>query len=285
MHARPALLAALSLAALAACERSPSAPLQRDEAIVAATNKSPVGLLPLDTQNQYPNVGLLIFDVGGAPAWRCSGTLIAPRVVLTAGHCTSGATGGRIWFDQNVEAGRPANGYPFGGPASYEFASVSTHPSYVDGNFAAYDVGVVILDEAPPSSLNTFPQLATANSLDLLAIRRGLQDQSFTMAGYGVSRIQPERVSLLARHYGVMQLIGTSSALSGAESSIILTDNPGRGTGGGGICFGDSGGPIFYKGKIAAINSFAMNSNCVGVAGGYRIDKADDLAFIGKFLN
>jgi len=43
----------------------------------------------LDGHN-HPYVGMLIFDVGGEPALLCSGALIAPTVVLTAGHCTSG---------------------------------------------------------------------------------------------------------------------------------------------------------------------------------------------------
>ena len=42
----------------------------------AITNGQPDG-------DNHPYVGLLIFDVGGVPAWRCSGALIAPDVVLT----------------------------------------------------------------------------------------------------------------------------------------------------------------------------------------------------------
>ena len=75
----------------------------------------------------HPHVGLMVFDVDGAPAWRCSGTLLSPTVMLTAGHCTFGTSGGRVWFEADVESGIPGNGYPFGGvPASSSKPSTPT---------------------------------------------------------------------------------------------------------------------------------------------------------------
>jgi len=56
----------------------------------AITNGQPDG-------DAHPYVGLLVFDdAPGHPAWRCSGSLIAPNVVLTAGHCTDGAVAARV---------------------------------------------------------------------------------------------------------------------------------------------------------------------------------------------
>ena len=52
---------------------------------------------------RHPYVGLLVFDSApGTPGWRCSGALISPTVVLTAGHCTDGAVAARIWMDEDV---------------------------------------------------------------------------------------------------------------------------------------------------------------------------------------
>lgn len=53
----------------------------------------------------------------------------------------------------------------------------------------------------------------------------------------------------------------------------------------GGTCFGDSGGPMLLGDSdvIVGVNSFGLNGNCAGVGGAYRIDQADDLAFIGSF--
>jgi hypothetical protein len=60
----------------------------------AITNGQPDG-------DNHPYVALLVFGEetpdGFVPWWRCSGALIAPDVILTAGHCTEGATGARVW--------------------------------------------------------------------------------------------------------------------------------------------------------------------------------------------
>jgi secreted trypsin-like serine protease len=235
--------------------------------------------------DDHPHVGLLVFDVGGSPAWRCSGTLLSPTVMLTAGHCTFGTSGGRVWFEPDVGAGRPDNGYPFGGGTSIEFVEIYTHPDYIDAAFYLYDVGVVILSE--PVYLNTYGTLADIGLLDRLAVRRGQQDQSFTVVGYGLQSVVPSLQADLVRYQGSVQLIdvrGTAGIPAGTSASF--TNNPGKGNGSGGTCFGDSGGPIFYGDSniIAAVTSYGLNANCAGTGGGYRVDTVDDQAFINQFL-
>jgi hypothetical protein len=38
--------------------------------------------------NGHPDVVLVLMEVNGVPAFRCSGTLLSPTIVVTAGHCT-----------------------------------------------------------------------------------------------------------------------------------------------------------------------------------------------------
>ena len=69
--------------------------------------------------NGHPNVGLSVFLYHGIPLWRCSGTMVAAQVYLTAGHCTGIDTGlgiapdrAEVWFDSGPI---PLGSYAFDG--------------------------------------------------------------------------------------------------------------------------------------------------------------------------
>lgn len=230
----------------------------------------------------HPHVGLMVFDVGGRPSHRCSGTLLTSTVMLTAGHCTFGTSGGRVWFDADVGAGRPGNGYPFAGGTGIEFCETHTHPNYIDPQFFLFDVGVAILCD--PVVLDTYGVLPPLGLFEQLATQRGLQEQNFTIVGYGLQSVVPSLSADLVRFRGTVQMIDPTGLVPGI--AVTFTDSPGQGHGSGGTCFGDSGGPIFHgdSNVVAAVNSFVLNSNCMGVAGGYRVDTTDDQDFINGFL-
>ena len=238
--------------------------------------------------NAHPQVGLLIIDVNGAPMWRCSGTMLSPRVLLTAGHCTfddpngdgvNDVTGGRVWFEPDTQPG-----YPFGGPTSIEWQEWHPHPMYNGNAFFLHDAGIVILEE---DAQGPYASLASIGLLDQIATGRGQQDQSFTVVGYGLQSVVPTLQADRVRYQGQVQLIDVNGVFGIPKgTSASFTNSPGKGTGPGGTCFGDSGGPVFYGDslQIAAITSFGVNANCAGTGGGYRVDTADDQAFINTFL-
>jgi len=228
----------------------------------------------------HPYVGLLVFDTNGSPSHRCTGTLLAPQVMLTAGHCTFGTSGGRVWFESDVESGIPGNGYPFGGGTSIELGFILTHPGYQPGNFVLHDAGIVVLSE--PVQMAEYGVLPPLGLLDELATQRGLQYQFFTPVGYGLQGIKPIFQADRVRYQGDVMLIdvnGTAGIPAG--TSVMFSNGPGQNATGG-TCFGDSGGPIFYADTnvIAAVTSFGLNQNCKGTGGGYRIDNAEDQALI-----
>lgn len=226
--------------------------------------------------NGHPYVGLMIAqDAEGNPLWRCSGTLIAPKLFLTAGHCTEApAAHVEIWFDADVESGIPGNGYPFTGDVG---GTPYTHPQYDPNAFFLYDLGVVVLDA--PVSMSEYGALPQLDQLDSLKTRRGQQDVTFTAVGYGLQRINPvfveaERVRMVARPH----LIQINTPGFTGDFSLLLSNNHST----GGTCFGDSGGPNFVgdSNVIAGVTSFGLNGTCGGTGGVYRVDRADDLDWL-----
>lgn len=258
----------------------------------AVTNGVPDG-------DDHPYVGLLVFDVGGGPAWRCSGALIAPDVVLTAGHCTEGAEAARIWMDEVVQ-GNPE--YPFGGVTSYEGVPY-TNPDfrspdnpYGGGNglpaFSYRDVGIVVLSEPVPTDVvGEYAELPAPGQVDTLRNKTDMD-----LVGYGVqyqAQIPGSELPQPPPYYRWtgprVRLYAPSELVSGkfvfASEYMRLSMNPGGGK--GGTCFGDSGGPDLLGGTdtVLAVNSFVTNINCSGVGYSSRVDIPEVLDWIDTFLD
>lgn len=241
--------------------------------------------------NRHPDVVLLLMEVGGAPAFRCSGTLLSPTVLLTAGHCTDAFpdapyTGMRVFYESDVQAGiGTTNNYPFGGGASVEAVSWAAHPLYESGPFFLHDVGIVEL-ASPVPGVTEFGTLPTVNQFDAFKTKRGLQGVSFTSVGYGLQKSYPTQASFLAsntrtRYYATPKLNQINGGIVG-DYSMLLSNNANS----GGTCFGDSGGANFLGSTttVAGITSFGLNGNCAGTGGVFRTDRQNVLDFINAFL-
>jgi hypothetical protein len=239
-------------------------------------------------------VGLLVFyttpdPVTGDPfSHRCSGTLISPTVIVTAGHCTEGVDEGRVYFQQaaapnydpNAFGGRggdPTTGYPYENGVTFSRAD-----NYGFHNFEGYpenrDVGVVVLDApyTPPSG--QFGLLPQVGAVDAYAAANAKHDTRFLTSGYGVSDHDPVQVSFRERLMATSYLVETQSSVT--PYNIKTTANPSQGK--GGSCNGDSGGPVFFEGTrvIAAVVSYGMNPQCKGLDFSYRLDRTEVLAWI-----
>lgn len=224
--------------------------------------------------NGHPFVGLAVFyDAAGNPLHRCSGALLSSRLLLTAGHCVFGTARAQVWFNAQVTT---ALGYPYTGGT---WGNPIPHPAYDD--FATFpntsDVGVVVLDH--PVVLSQYGSLAGVGALDSLARQRGRQDVTFKLVGYGLQGVKPAYQGDRDRYIGYAKVNNLTSALTDGWN-IQLSSNPGNWS--GGVCFGDSGGPVFRGDTdvIVAVNSFVLNSNCTGNGFSYRVDTAHAQDFI-----
>jgi hypothetical protein len=244
--------------------------------------------------NEHPFVGLVVFyDESGEFLHRCSGSLLTPTVLLTAGHCTDGATTARVYFQQDagvnfdpVTEVDPVSGYPetcADGTLGVLCATSDELYNYGFDDFATFpntfDAGIVVLDQ--PIALDEYGSLAVAGSLDGLATERGRQDVTFTASGYGLTYSSPVTfTSFRERLMGQAILTNLNSANTGGFN---LQTN-GNGDGRGGTCSGDSGGPVFYGGfesnVIVAVTSFGLNEWCRGTDFAYRIDTVAVLEWI-----
>jgi len=232
--------------------------------------------------DHHPAVVLILMEQYGVPAFRCSGVLIAPTIVLTAGHCAGAPgefSGMRVFTESDVENGD--NNYPFAGPNAVEAIRWAAHPDYPSQPFVFNDVGVIELAE--PVDLDEYATLPVVNILDKLAKRRGLQDVTFTAVGYGLQRINPVFVeSKRIRMYSTPRLIQINTPGFTGDFSLLLSNNHAT----GGTCYGDSGGPNFIGDSmvVGGVTSFGLNGNCAGTGGVFRIDRRNVLDFINDFM-
>jgi len=248
----------------------------------AITNGQPDG-------DAHPYVGMVAtWDGVSDYFYICTGSLIAPQVVLTAGHCTCDpyAPIMSVWVSFNPISWPPTSG----GSDWNAVESWYTHPDYDIlaapqlKDWITHDVGILILEE--PVVMDDYGELPEEGLVDTLKMMT-----SVDQVGYGVQEMfhvpgagppDWDYVESGARYYAPAQLIKSKHVFS--DEFIKLTANPAKGK--GGTAFGDSGGPNLLGGTdtILAVTSWGTNYQCAGVSYAQRLDTADVLDWIyGEF--
>ncbi len=191
---------------------------------------------------------MAITSLGGG---LCTGSLIAPNVVLTARHCVSSTSTGSLvqcgestfsdvglaasFLVTSAQAVDPANAGEFGVAEVVGLAGIAGIPGAVanDKPFCGNDIAMLILDENVPASV-AVPYLPRLDDDPVVA------GVDYYAVGYGATNGAGDGAGRRRRRDELAVTCVDQTECTAAE---LLGVVDGEWAGNGGVCQGDSGGP------------------------------------------
>jgi trypsin len=251
--------------------------------LLLATAGSVSALSTVDTI--HTGVGLIVVQFPDGNLWAgdahgitCSGILIAPKVFLTAGHCTRGL---QAWLDQGfITAVYVTFETQFTPDAPLvQVNGIVTYPFSSMGSNDPHDLGVLLLD-TPVTDRSSTP-LPAVGLLDELHLS---PHTLVTSVGYGMDTNNvhghPTYINTLTRSTGTLAY----QSITLAYVNVSMLANQGYDN----ICFGDSGGPDFVQvngaEQLIAINMSVNSAGCEQQGTLYRLDTPSAREFLSQFV-
>ncbi len=220
----------------------------------------------------HPYVGALVAEwrTPGVKEVLCSGTLVGPRVFLTAAHCTSyleslGITDVWVTFDAAYDASAVLIG-----------GTMHSDPAYRRSQSDPHDLAVVVLDTRPAGVEPA--RLPKADTFD--GEQRG---QTFTAVGYGKHQPEKDGSGRPTQAAPLVREQATASLTSSTSTWLRMSQNDAQGW--GGTCKGDSGGPNFLgTSDLLAAVTITGDTYCKATNVAYRLDTPSARRFLGRFV-
>jgi hypothetical protein len=239
--------------------------------------------------NAHTSVGGVVWLVSpwpnAQPPVVCgSGTLIHPRVYLTAGHGTyliqSIIAQGQMTLNDLLVSFSPNASDP---PTWLPVSGILTHPGFAPNASSSEDVGVLILKQNV-SAIPAIP-LPPAGFLDALAASGQLQanQTKFTVVGYGIDPGNANNGHLPFPPDGLRRSAQTE--FQNLHDRWVYEDqNDSHDNGGSCTC--DSGGPLFYVDPVTGLETLVavVSRGTLTNVHDYRVDTTVALSFINDVI-
>lgn len=220
-----------------------------------------------ELEAEFPSAVALGARFGENAFSSCTGNLITPKIILSAGHCGDG-----LPIDLVVQFGEA-----FFGPSVAEiehsigFTELIIHPDYeelegtIGGSLGAYDFGLLVLAEEAPIQ----PTLFRTDALTEEHIGTELTSVGFGITGANQNDSGVKRSANLT--------------LDELDEMFIIS-NSNTNANNANICSGDSGGPMFFfDEEIGEYIQWAVHSwgdqTCQITSGSTRTDLVADWIF------